>query len=90
MSASKCPRALTAISACVCREERQLHRGSSRDPILLHDPSVAPREISGPRYSERPANAGLSRRIVPVSLNVAADPPFPWAEGLAYSQAIRC
>jgi 2-iminobutanoate/2-iminopropanoate deaminase len=24
-----------------------------------------------------------------VSLNVAADPPFPWAEGLAYSQAIR-
>ena len=24
-----------------------------------------------------------------MSLNVAADPPFPWAEGLAYSQAIR-
>jgi 2-iminobutanoate/2-iminopropanoate deaminase len=55
----------------------------------LHDPSIAPRDISGPRYSERPANAALSRSIVQVSLNVAADPPFPWAEGLAYSQAIR-
>lgn len=33
--------------------------GSGCEPILLHNPGVAPRDISGPRYFETRWNGGL-------------------------------
>ena len=81
--ATSAPRVDASSSA---PRRRDLNRSSGRQPIFLPDPRVAPRDISGPRYSERSANAGLSSRRARCEGSAVVPTWFQFPEQVCWSR----